>query len=379
MEKSAFVYIGLLIVCVIFGFFVKNEEYVPRYLSGGRPFGNAFHCDRQLARNRVACFAVFALMAGVSACRIAVGNDYWVYWLNFQLIEQNRHVASEAGFNAIVYFFRYVFDGVKTQYLSIFAFFSITTVFFFARALQDQAVNYVLSLYLLLAGGYYFNSLNSVRYYFALALALFSIKYVLRGEYGKFVLWILVGALIHKSVLLCIPVYLVARWLAGARLKKWQGILGICLVLSMIFGQDFYRKVIFFFYPYYQNSAFDTGQISYANILKCVCVLVLCAIAYRNALHEDLAARFYAFLNLFGLIVYCCGSFIPEVSRVGYYMIISQIFLIPMLLRKIENKWIRRLGYIGVIAAFGLYFAVLLKGMYATDIRLLPYRNWIFD
>lgn len=56
-----------------------------------------------------------------------------------------------------------------------------------------------------MTGGYYFNSLNSVRYYFALALALFSMKYVLRGEYGKFILCVLLGALIHKSVLLVFP------------------------------------------------------------------------------------------------------------------------------------------------------------------------------
>ena len=27
----------------------------------------------------------FRVLAGVSACRIAVGGDYWVYWLKFQL------------------------------------------------------------------------------------------------------------------------------------------------------------------------------------------------------------------------------------------------------------------------------------------------------
>ncbi len=77
---------------------------------------------------------------------------------------------------------------------------------------------------------------------------------------------------------------------------------------------------------------FDSGELSYANIAKCLGVLALCVICYKDSLKEDLSNRFYFFLNLFGLIVYCCGSFIPEVSRVGYYMIIAQIFLIPGLL-----------------------------------------------
>ena len=73
-------------------------------------------------------------------------------------------------------------------------------MFFFLKALHDQADWYVVSLFLLLTQGFYFNSMNSVRYYFALALAMYAQKYVLRGEYGKFILWVLLGCTIHKSV-----------------------------------------------------------------------------------------------------------------------------------------------------------------------------------
>ena len=379
MESSALVYAGLVVITVLLGLFVKNEEYVPLCIRGGRRPGEPVGCDRQQARNRVAEFAVYCLLTGVSACRIAVGNDYWVYRQNFDLISQERHVSSESGFNSIVRFFQLLFDEGKVQYVSIFAFFSVTTVFFFVKALHDQGSSFALALFLLLTGGYYFNSLNSVRYYFALAVALFSMKYVLRGEYGKFILWTLAAALIHKSVLLVIPVYLIARFLASAKLQRWHYILGGILLCSLIFCQNLYREIIFWFYPFYRDSGFDSGQISYVNILKCLCVLILCVICYRQSLREDLQNRFYFFLNLFGLVVYCCGSFIPETSRVGYYMIISQVFLLPRLLMGMKKGWFQKLCYVGVIGAFSVYFVYLLKGMYATDIRLLPYLNWIFN
>lgn len=379
MESSALVYIVLTVVTILLALFVRNETYVPRAIRGGRLYGEMPGCDRQRARNRVAEFAVFCLLTGVSACRIAVGNDYWVYKQNFSLISQERHVSSEIGFNAIVSFFQLLFEEGKAQYLSIFAFFSVTTVFFFVKALCDQGSDFAFSLFLLLTGGYYFNSLNSVRYYFALALSLYAMKYVLRKEYGKFILCILPGALIHKSILLVIPVYLIAHCLAKAKLKRWHCIVGGAFLCSLIFCQKLYRELIFMFYPYYRDSAFDQGQLSWVNILKCLCVLALCVICYRSGLRGNVENRFYAVLNLFGLVVYCCGSFIPETSRVGYYMIISQVFLLPGLLHGIEKPWLRRLYYCGVIGAFICYFAFLLKGMYATDIRLLPYRNWIFD
>jgi hypothetical protein len=133
------------------------------------------------------------------------------------------------------------------------------------------------------------------------------------------------------------------------------------------------------FYPYYRDSMFDRGEISYANIAKCICVLVLCLLCYKKSLRQSRVNRFYFFLNLFALVVYCCGSFIPEVSRIGYYMMVSQIFLLPNLLSGMENGWMKRLCQAGVVLAFSAYFVLLLKDMYSVDIRLLPYLNWIFN
>lgn len=377
MEASALVYISLTIVTIILAMFVDNKAYVPEAISGFRPAGAYTGYHRRQARNMVAEFAIYALLAGVSACRIAVGNDYWVYRDNFKLIAQQRHVSSELGFNIIVWCMQDLFG--YDNYLPIFALFSLITVFFFVRALHDQGSYYVFSLFLLLTGGYYFQSLNSVRYYLALAIALFSMKYVLRGDYGKFILWIVLGATFHKSILLVIPVYLVAKYLAAVKLKLWHYIVGGIFILSLIFGQELYREIIFKFYPFYEGSVFDNGQISYVNIGKCLGTLGLGVVCYKNGLKDEFVNRFYFFLNLMGLVVYCCGSFIPEVSRVGYYMIVSQVFLLPGLLGTMKKGWFKNLCVTGVISAFFLYFIMLLRGMYAVDVRLLPYLNWIFN
>lgn len=377
MERSALVYIMLTVVTVCLALCIDNREYVPFYITGFRPAGQWGGYTRAQARNLVAEFAIFALLTGVSACRIAVGNDYWVYRDNFKLIAQERHVSSEIGFNLIVQFMQYLFG--YDNYLPIFALFSFVTVLFFVKALHTQGAHYGFSLFLLMTGGYYFQSLNSVRYYLALAIALYSMKYVLRGEYGKFMLWIAAGAAFHKSVLLVIPVYLLAKYLAGVRLKPWHYGIGVLAGVSLLFGQSWYREIIFRFYPFYENSAFDNGQISYVNIGKCLAVFLLGLICCQTSVKENTIVRFYFFLNLAGLVTFCCGSFIPEVSRVGYYMMISQIFLIPELLAGMKKNWLQGLCRIGVIGAFLIYFGMLLKGMYSVDVRLLPYLNWIFN
>lgn len=373
MDPSTWIYVLLTAATVGLALFVDNREYAMSALSGRK--GNIYR--RQQARNLTGQAAVYCLLAGVSACRIAVGNDYWVYCHNFRLIAQGRHVSSEFGFNYVVKWMQDIFG--YNNYLPIFGLFSLVTVFFFIRAMHDQGIWYAASLYLLLTGGYYFNSLNSVRYYLVLAVALFSMKYVLRGEYGKFILWILAAASFHKSVLLVIPVYLLAKWLAAAKLKKYHVILLSAGIASLILFQDLYRELIFLFYPFYEGSAFDTGELSLVNIAKCLGTLLLALLCYREGIRENMVNRFYLFLNVGGLVLYTCGSFIPEVSRIGYYMIISQIFLIPNLLLGMRKGWLRNLCIVGSAAAFGLYFIIFLYKAHDVSIRLLPYLNWIFD
>ena len=373
MEASALVYVILTIATVLFAIYIDNREYVPYYISGKMPI----KYNRQQSRNLIAEIAIYGLLTGVSACRVAVGNDYWVYRENFKLVAQERHVSSEIGFNYIVKWMQDIFG--YDNYKPIFALFSIVTVFFFVKALHDQGKWYAASLFLLLTGGYYFSSLNSIRYYLVLAISLYSMKYVLRKEYGKFILWILVAATFHKSVLVVIPIYLLANYLAGIKLKKWHFVAGGILIASLFLCQDLYRKVIFSFYPYYENTYFDVADLSLTNIAKCVGTLLLAFILYRSTIRDNQVNRFYFFLNIGGFVLYTCGSFIPEVSRIGYYMIISQVFFIPNMLMEMEKGIWKKLFVVGTGIAFSLYFILFLYRAYSVDIRLLPYLNWIFN
>lgn len=332
---------------------------------------------RQQALHIVLMTAVFFLLAGVSACRIAVGNDYWVYRFQFNLIMQGRHVSYEPGFNLVVWVLQSLFG--YDNYLVVFGFFSIATCFFLVKALYDQAEVPAMSIFLLMTGGYYFSSLNSVRYYFVLAIALYAMKYVLQKRYLIFIAWIVFAAFFHKSILVVIPLYLLAAWLSEREIKRWMYVAAGVFLVSLIACRNVYREIIFFFYPFYEGSAFDTIDISYTNIAKCAGTLFLCLLYYKSGIKEHAQNRFYFFLNLMGAAVYTFGSFIPEVSRIGFYLIVTQIFLLPGVLRRIENKKWRVFWSVGVALAFLGYFALFLRSAYSIDIRLLPYRNWIFD
>ena len=123
------VYIGLFLLVVGLALSVRNADYVQFHI--GLPTRErklSAPKDRQRALNICVAVAIFLLLAGVSAARKAVGNDYWVYRYQFNLIMQNRHVSYEPGFNFVVWVLQSLFG--YDCYFPVFAFFSIATAVF---------------------------------------------------------------------------------------------------------------------------------------------------------------------------------------------------------------------------------------------------------
>lgn len=353
-------YVLLTVVVVLLGIMV-NTNYREQVHSRGQML------------NRVILIAVFLLLFAVSACRIAVGNDYWVYRYQFLLIAQDRHVSYEIGFQAVVYLMQLIFG--YDNYLPIFGLFSALTVFFFVKAMYRQSDCFSYTIFLLMTGGYYFMSFDNVRYYFVLSIALYAMRFALEKKYWRFLLWVGIAACFHKTVLIVIPIYLVAR-IVWTKKNVW---LIPTAVVLLVLGKEVLKFVIFKFYPYYEGSVFEDTNVSWANIAKCGAVLVFALIYFKSIVAKNKHLYFYFNLNLGALLLYSFASYIPELSRICYYMLIGQIFLIPGILVRIEKKWQRILWTILIGVAFAGYFFIFLKRSYATEIRLLPYLNWIFN
>lgn len=355
------VYIVLLLVTTAAAALVVKPEILP--VRG---------MNRQMFQNRLSLCAIFLLLSAVSAARYYVGNDYGRYEDHFYNIWNGYVVPTERGFNVLVKCLQTLFG--EENYLFLFAFFAFVTVFFTLKALYTLSTSFVFSFYLFMAFGYYYQSLNTVRYYVAAAFALCAIPHLFRKNYGKFVLTVLLGALIHKSALVVLPVY----FLANCRWKRWQtALLSVLAVSGLVFG-DFYLKVILYLYPTYRDTIYLEGGTSYANIARCILVLLFCLSIYRDTMQDNKQLLFYFRLNVAALMLYLCGSFIPEVSRIGTYLTVTQVFLLPGAALRIPDKRKRTAAVIGITVFGAVYFAAFLYKAYGELVKLLPYRTWLF-
>lgn len=348
-----------------------------------RPVTQPYRTTRQQMCNRVCILSVFVILFALSACRLNVGNDYARYVEFMHLVNCDAYVPTEIGFNLLVKLI-YGLSGFE-NYLLVFAVYSFVTVLIFLLAMYEQSDDFPLTFFLFMSLGYYFQTFSTVRYYLALAVALYSMKFVLRRQWGRFVVLILLGSTFHKSLLVVIPLY----FLASLSWKKWQLAIGALFCTTFLFCQDFYLKVVVFLYPTYEDTEYLEGGTSYINILRCFAVLIFAGWVFhmqrrtdeqhKPDAEDDRRFRFYFYLNLGALVMYVFCSFLPIISRIGYYLTVSHILFLPMLLGRVENKRWHKVFRFGILLAAVLYFVIYMSRAGNDGTLILPYKTFFFN
>lgn len=332
----------------------------------------SYKTTRQQMCNRVCLAAIFLILFAVSASRVNVGNDYAKYVEFMHLVNCDAYVPTEAGFNLLVKIV-YGLSGFE-NFLLVFAVYAFVTILLFLLAIYEQSDEFPITFFLFMALGYYFQTFSTVRYYLALAIALYSMKFVIRKQWYRFILLVILGSFFHKSLLVVLPLYV----LASVTWKKWQLALIALFCTTFLFWQDFYLRVAVFLYPSYEDTEYLEGGTSYINILRCLAIFILSVIYYKKAIRGNRRMQFYFYLNLGALVLYVFCSFLPIISRIGYYLTISHIIFLPALIRKTENvKW-RKFLRAGMIAAAICYFAIFMSRAYDDGLRILPYQSFFF-
>lgn len=332
---------------------------------------------RRQALSRVCLIAVFNILFLLSALRMEVGNDYKTYAVTCHEVWVNGHVVTEAGFNLLV---KAVYTLIGHEnYVVIFAVFAFATVALFLKTFHEDSDNFFLSMFLFMTLGIYFRTFNTVRYYFVLAVVLYSIRYVAQKKYMQFILMIVAAAFFHKSVLVVIPLYLIARFLK----KKWQYALIAAGSLAVFLGKDLVMWIALKLYPSYVNTGYINGEggilSNLPGIGRCMLVLTLCLCFYKEAIAENKANHICFNLNIMAVLLYVCGYYIPLLSRFSYYLMVPHVLLVPGVIMRIPDEKKKKMVTAITIAIGLLYFIYFLKTASGDGIRVLPYRTWIME
>ncbi len=339
---------------------------------------------RQMSLNRLFIAGIFVILFAVSALRSGIGNDYWQYADTAHEAYVGGYVVTEAGFNVLV---RAVYTLFNCEcYEVVFAIFAFVTLALFLHTLYRDSVDFAFSFFLFMSLGIYFQTFNTVRYYFALSIALCSMKYVLEKDYVRFVFYILLASLFHKSVLVVIPIYLIAsiEW------KKWFYVALTCVSVLCFLARGLVLKLALVLYPSYNDTIYLEGGTSITSVIRIALVLVFCAwvMQCKETLHckealQQKSERYkemklYIQLNFLAFLAATFFSFLPVVTRLVYYFSISQLLLLPLIVEAIGNERVKkRVKAVIALACVG-YFALFLLTADKDGVGLLPYQSWVF-
>ena len=162
-------YAGIAATTIALACLVKNQPQVA--------YGQ-LHKRQEMTRrqgvNTLSLLAIFTILFLLSALRMEVGNDYETYVDTFHEIYVGGYVVTEPLFNAVVKVICELSGG--ENYLLVFAVFAFVTIWIFLKVMYEQTDDFPMAFFLFMTLGIYFRTFNTVRYYFVLAITLYSFR-----------------------------------------------------------------------------------------------------------------------------------------------------------------------------------------------------------
>ena len=332
---------------------------------------DGFSYNNKVRHNQVLGFLwTFIVLSFFSSIRDDCGCDYNSYIIHIERIQMGKLSYMEPGFQWIVLYLEQ-FDSNPRFVIILFAVF---TVFFYLLAIWRQSTNKFMSVYIFMTWGYYFMTFNTIRNYFALAVVLCTLPLIARKKYLWFTVIVLLTATVHKSAIVCIPLYYLANKIT---LTKKYIIPIVVIILLLLSLKPVLRPYAFLFYESYEDSAYDTDKISILNILKALAVIGA-YMKYKTYLKDDKLSKLYLNLNVGALILYTGVYWLPAVSRIGFYMNATVMFFFPRLIDHMPSiKKRKEFKAILYVTSF-ILFTLLLNQFAAETNRVLPYKTWLF-
>ena len=249
---------------------------------------------------------------------------------------------------------------------------SFIIIFFTFLAIYKESKNPPLSLIIFFLSGSFLLSMNGMRQYMAMAIVLYSIRYVKERNLKKFLLFMFLAISIHASTI----IFLILYPLYNIKLKKRHIALGLFIsILSPLFISTILRSILnntryvaYFFSGVHINPL-------YSMLIINIILLLLFLFNYKRY-HDENEYNLFLFLQIMSVMICCCSFTLTQSYRIEQMIDYFQILSIPYafyLFKK--NKKIdantRNACLVVVILLFSIYFTR--SFIFSDDNQVLDY------
>lgn len=269
-------------------------------------------------------------------------------------------------------------------------FIAFLTVYLTYISLKDYSKFILFGLLLFVYYGY-FSAFSAIRQALATAIFLYSARFILNRQLGRYVLTISAAFLFHYSAVILLPLY----FILNRRVNNFVILLivGLCILISKTNGLLYLTQLLTLFVgspillvvtSKYLSNLNEVSNAAFGSIFYEWFVLLIILLIYRK---EVIARSAYAniFLNIFwmGLVVYLLFSSFGAFGRAVMYFKVAYLILIPLTISLFKESSGRSLCYLIATIVVGLRCYVGIIGDSNNTVtfenRFLPYKNVLFD
>jgi len=348
------------------------------------------HLSQIIKKDKHIAYVFFLVMSFIipliiSGFRYDVGTDYMNYIRGYNLtanISFTEFIESkniELGFfliKKIAYWFN--------NYQVMFWISTIITLVFAYKAIirhEDKvSIAFSLMMYLFVI---FPSSFNIMRQHIALAIAVYSYRYIFERNFKKFLFFCIIASSFHITALIVLPFYFVViaekSITSFAKKKKifYQALIIIASILFIVNFSSFINTLsqMGIFERYYMYSTEIDSGLNREIYLKGL-ILIAVLLYSKKLISYDERNKLYIYFLVIDLIVTFVGFSNPFTKRIGLYFGITQIFLLPSIIKVMNNKVEKYLGRWAIVL-YSIGFFILAFYIFKLS-HIIPYKTNIY-
>ena len=333
-------------------------------------------------QGRVYCFIAILLAAlpfiYIAAVRYNVGADfqsYYKYYLN--ILEGRRYNAytgiftRKRGQYEILFYLANLF--IASLHLSAPWILALTAILFlmpvYKRIFTDSPYP-AMSIFLLMAMGYYCYFLNGTRQMIGAAFLMLSIPFIEKKKFIPFLILVLIATGFHTTCIVFLAVYILAH--VNISIKVISAVTVILFVFGNLFGNianNFLSELEY--YSGYLNSSYAQRGQGYIILTINIVLVVFSTIFFQK---DNKLYQIYYGIQVLALWAAALTGKIVLVNRYTITFGLFSIILLPMTLSGIGDQHTRRFLSMAVVVLYFIYATYTIGFQNANTV--LPYQTY---
>ena len=319
---------------------------------------NNLNVNKRMAPSYIIlCIAVLTLIAGLRNITVGIDTKSYVYYfehygkMNWQKLFRN--ISGDSEFNSwfILKIIYLLSGGNSTVLFIVVATIMSAALFFLIKNYSDDPF---ISIIMFVSIGYFHFSMSGMRQTLALAIVIFSYKYVRDRKLLKFLLVLLIAYLFHNSAIIFLIAYPVARLRLGVK----HIFIFVSSVAALSFASPFVQWFIFNFLRWERFTLYESGRASLnlSGFFVHLVIFLFCLYYYNRIIKNDARDLSYFNIMFIGLIFLLMTPIMAEFFRIAYYFNIYGIILLTKALKSETNPRFKTFIYSGVTTVFLAYY-----------------------